>query len=372
MPLTKRGWSCVGYYEIDKYCVQTYNKNFKTSYNPTDITKVRGDDIADHTLLCAGFPCQSFSIAGKRRGFQDTRGTLFFEIARILKAKRPNYFILENVKGLLNHDKGETFKIILQTLDELGYEYQWMVLNSKFFGVPQNRERVFIIGNTRGTSRPEILPFRGINKENNELQRYEETTNTIHTRITADSNGTYIEGRGQTQMNDLKIGVAIQGSQAQRVYTTDLAPTLKGLGGGQGAKTGLYMIDNPLKGKTQFGWHFEQNVYSEESEIRSLKSSEGSGNKPKVISNTKNNLVMNTLTEATGNRAGSSKEFMRGVNNINNSIGQIRRLTPTECERLQGFPDNFTQGVSDTQRYKQCGNAVTTKVVEEEKLDTQR
>jgi DNA (cytosine-5)-methyltransferase 1 len=118
-------------------------------------------------MLCGGFPCQAFSIAGKRRGFNDTRGTLFFDIARILEVKRPKIVFLENVKGLLNHNKGETFKVIIQTLSELGYDVQWMVLNSKFFGVPQNRERVFIIGSLRGKGRPEILPFRESSEKNN-------------------------------------------------------------------------------------------------------------------------------------------------------------------------------------------------------------
>ncbi|GAG56606.1 unnamed protein product, partial [marine sediment metagenome] len=130
-------FSCVWYCDSDKYAVQTYNKNFKENYEPTDIRQVKTSEIPDFDLLCAGFPCQAFSIAGKRRGFKDTRGTLFFEIARIAEAKRPSYLLLENVKGLLNHEKGETFKTILQTLEELGYEVQWVVLNSKFFGVPQ-------------------------------------------------------------------------------------------------------------------------------------------------------------------------------------------------------------------------------------------
>lgn len=150
---------CVGYYEIDKYAVQTYNKNFGTNYEPTDIRKVKADEIAEYEVLCAGFPCQSFSIAGKRLGFEDTRGTLFFEIARIVKVKRPHIIFLENVKGLLSHDRGRTFATILATLDELGYNAEWQVLNSKYFGVPQNRERVFIIGHLRGTPSRQVFPI---------------------------------------------------------------------------------------------------------------------------------------------------------------------------------------------------------------------
>jgi len=135
-------FQCVGYYEIDKYAVQTYNKNFGTNYKPTDITKLHAKDIPEHDILCTGFPCQSFSIAGKRKGFEDTRGTLFFDICRIASFHRTPLLFLENVKGLLSHDEGRTFATILKTLSELGYSVEWQVLNSKYFGVPQNRERV--------------------------------------------------------------------------------------------------------------------------------------------------------------------------------------------------------------------------------------
>jgi len=167
---------CVGYSEIDKYAIQTYEKHFGGHKNYGDTTKIRPEELPDFDLLCGGFPCQAFSIAGKRRGFSDTRGTMFFEVARILKVKRPKIVLLENVKGLLNHNKGETFRVILQALDELGYEVEWMVLNSKFFGVPQNRERVFIIGSLRGERRPEILPFGETSEQYNEEQLPREET----------------------------------------------------------------------------------------------------------------------------------------------------------------------------------------------------
>ena len=156
---TEDEWECVGYSEIDKYAIQTYEKNFKGHKNYGNATTIKPEDLPDFDMLCGGFPCQAFSIAGNRRGFEDTRGTLFFDIARILKVKRPSLVLLENVKGLLNHQAGKTFTKIIQTLDELGYETQWVVLNSKFHGVPQNRERVLIIGSLRGTGRKEILPL---------------------------------------------------------------------------------------------------------------------------------------------------------------------------------------------------------------------
>jgi len=150
---------CIGFSEIDKYATQIYKKHFPEHKEYGDVTKIDWQTVPDFDLLVGGFPCQAFSIAGKRQGFEDTRGTMFFEIAKCLKQKQPRLFLLENVKGLLSHDQGRTFLTILATLDELGYDLQWQVLNSKNFGVPQNRERVFIIGNLRGTSRPEVFPI---------------------------------------------------------------------------------------------------------------------------------------------------------------------------------------------------------------------
>lgn len=193
LALERLGHECVYANDIDKYCKIVYDKNFMHKFNTKtqddnvrnlpdssisdgnggrphtydyksngldnrDITTVKTDEIPNHELLVGGFPCQSFSVAGKRRGFDDTRGTLFFEIARILREKKPRLLLLENVKGLLSHDNGSTFKTIIATLDELGYDLQWQVLNSKNFGVPQNRERVFIIGNRKGTRRPRVFP----------------------------------------------------------------------------------------------------------------------------------------------------------------------------------------------------------------------
>ena len=151
--------TCVGYSEVNKYAIQIYKKHFPKHKNYGDITKIIASEVPDHDLFIGGFPCQSFSIAGKRGGFKDTRGTLFFDIARILKVKRPKNFILENVKGLLNHDKGNTFATIISTINELEYDCQWNVLNSKNFGVPQNRERVFIVGHLRGVARPKVFPI---------------------------------------------------------------------------------------------------------------------------------------------------------------------------------------------------------------------
>lgn len=141
----KAGGVCVFSSDIDESVRKTYAMNFnETPFG--DITKIEAKDIPDHDILCAGFPCQPFSLAGKRLGFEDTRGTLFFEVVRILKEKKPKTFILENVKGLTNHDNGNTLKVILNTINEIGYEYKYDILNAKNFNVPQNRERWYCIG----------------------------------------------------------------------------------------------------------------------------------------------------------------------------------------------------------------------------------
>jgi len=162
-PMATQQFTCVYSNEWDKYANSVYKKHYGEC-DSRDIREVKAEELPKFDLLCSGFPCQSFSVAGKRGGFDDTRGTLFFEIARILKEKKPRYLLLENVKGLLSHDRGRTFETIIGVLTNLGYGVQWQVLNSKDFGVSQNRERVFIVGHFRGTSRPQVFPILGKNK----------------------------------------------------------------------------------------------------------------------------------------------------------------------------------------------------------------
>ena len=163
------GHECVGFCEIDKFARKSYKAIHDTrgEIELHDITTVSDESIrriGRVDIICGGFPCQAFSIAGARRGFKDTRGTLFFEIARFASILKPRYLFLENVKGLLNHDRGNTFEVILSALDELGYDVEWQVLNSKNFGVPQNRERVFIIGHLRGERTRNVFPISGENQ----------------------------------------------------------------------------------------------------------------------------------------------------------------------------------------------------------------
>jgi DNA (cytosine-5)-methyltransferase 1 len=275
------GLTCVGYSEIDKYAIQIYQKHFKEHKYYGDCTQIKWDDVENFDVLVGGFPCQSFSIAGKRKGFDDTRGTLFFEIARCIKEKRPRILVLENVKGLLSHDKGSTFATILTTLDELGYDAQWQVLNSKYFGVPQNRERVFIIGHLRGTSRSEVFPLGICSTESKNVRREVQEVQCASTLRARDYKDGY--------QNLIRIG-------------------------------GLYDTDTRRR---QAG-----SIYSDKGISPPLDTAQGGNRQPIISDDIK-----------------------------------IRRLTPTECERLQGFPDGWTEGLSDTQRYKCLGNAVTTNVI---------
>ena len=305
---------CVGYSEVDKYATSIYERHYPNHTRLGDATKIQTEELQDFDFLVGGFPCQAFSHAGKRMGFNDTRGTLFFEIARILKDKKPRYFLLENVKGLLSHDKGNTFTTMLQILADLGYDVQWQIYNSKNYGVAQNRERLYIKGFSRERERcpREILPISGASTE----------TDARHGQI------------APIPLNDKK--------QAQRVYSTDgVSPTLCANGGGDGGKTGLYLIPGGTR------------VAKVDSERYVPCTTEG-----------------NMFTIMTRHR---DMKFEKRQDNYvcrkNNNQYSIRRLTPIECERLQGFPDNWTKYgvddelISDTQRYKCCGNAVTVNVV---------
>lgn len=333
---------CVGYSEIDKYAIQIYEKHFPKHKNYGDITKIITPNIPDHDFLVGGFPCQSFSIAGKRRGFEDTRGTLFFEIARILKTKRPRLLLLENVKGLLSHDEGNTFATIISTLDELGYDCQWQVLNSKNFGVPQNRERVFIVGHLRETSRPKVFPI-----ESNDKAHFDQIP----------PQSSYLKSPLRSQGDKAMIEITKNQSQGYRVYNPKgLASTLAGEAGGVGAKTGLYQVAPVLTpnrpDKRQNGRRIKKN--GEPSFTLTGQDVHGVYIRALDLYNKKSHSDRTPcLTEPHHN------SLRLQIDN------QIRRLTPIECERLQGFPDGWTEGVSDTQRYKTLGNAVSVPVIKE-------
>lgn len=256
---------CVGYSEIDKYAIKLYSAWYNDKRNFGDVTKIEAEKLPDFDILVGGFPCQAFSIAGKRGGFNDTRGTVFFDFARIMKAKKPKFAIFENVKGLLNHDGGKTYETMLRTLNEIGYDAQWGILNTRFHGLPQNRERVYIVANLRERSSTKILFERG----NDSADKMERT------------------------------------------------------------KSGIIGQFYNRKGKT----HQDLGVISSE------------GHSPALLATTyKNPRIV--------------------------KIGyKVRRLTPKECFRLQGFKDEMVElgyklGISDSQLYKMAGNAVSVPVVE--------
>lgn len=156
---------CVGFSEIDKFASSVYERHFPNTKNYGDIKQINTNELPDFDLLIGGFPCQDVSIIGKRVGLAGERTGLFYELARILKAKQPRYFIFENVKGLLSSNKGKDFEQILRTLDNLGYDVQWGILDAQYFRTPQHRERIILVGFLRGKCRPEVLSIQGADRK---------------------------------------------------------------------------------------------------------------------------------------------------------------------------------------------------------------
>ena len=325
------GAECIGVSEIDKYASQVLKYHYPEVKNYGDIRKIKPEDLPDFEMLCGGFPCQSFSIAGQRLGFDDTRGTLFYEIARIAKIKRPSILFLENVKGLLNHEKGRTFKTIIATLDELGYDAEWELLNSKYFGVPQNRERVFIIGHLRGRSWTPIFPICDTNKEDTRTIG-KEVSYSIDANYAKGSGGSKNRGRRQIVKQNMQELKGILEKDAPEKYNMTDKQVEQLTSGPPGRQKAQRNADRPsLKKNPKAG---------------------GSGHIQKVDE---------TYCLDTGATQAVQEEE------------RIRRLTPRECERLQGFPDDWTTkginekgktvDISDSQRYKMMGNAVTVNVI---------
>jgi DNA (cytosine-5)-methyltransferase 1 len=289
------GHKCIGFCEKDLYAIKSYKAMFNTEgeWFADDITKLRSDEIPYVDCWTFGFPCQDISIAGKQRGIIGQRSNIYFKIIDLIKGKKeedkPRILFIENVKNLLSINNGWDFFRVLFEMDEAGYDAEWQVLNSKNFGVPQNRERVFIIGHLRGRSERKILPI--------------------------------------TRENTTAIKQIIGGAQGERIYSTDgISSTLCGNSGGLGAKTGLYFID------------YTFNDPRLTNECRCLKSRYHAG-------------ITNRCSDNSG---------------VLDNNHRVRRLTPKECFRLQGFPDEYFERArkvnSDNQLYKQIGNAVTVNV----------
>lgn len=367
------GHKCLGYVEIDKFARKSYEAIFDTKgeWTAHDIRTVSDDDLrlfrGNVDVICGGFPCQDFSIAGKRLGFEDTRGTLFFEIARFAKEIQPRYLFLENVKGLLSHDQGRTFETILNTLDELGYDAEWQVLNSKDFGVPQNRERVFIIGHLRGQRTRKVFPIIG---ESSEI----------------DCN---IVGK-----------LALPGKdQCNRVYATDgLSLTLTTMQGGRQEPKIIEPFNTTTDGNAfaittrTSQCYLPRHVKKNQAtlvKVRAVLTPDREDKRQNGRRMKEPGEPMFTLTaqdrhgvlvsQKTGVRETEisnclDASYYKGLGNNQERIGvqenyRIRRLTPRECWRLQGFPDwAFDKAAavnSDSQLYKQAGNSVTVNVIYE-------
>ena len=380
----------VGFCEIDPYARKAYEAIYDTKGELffEDARKIVPEELPDIDLICGGFPCQSFSIAGKRGGFEDARGTLFFEIARIARVKRPKYLLLENVPGLLSHDSGRTFATILNALSELGYNVAWQVLNSANFGVPQARKRVFLICYLGEECPGEILSF--------------------------------------TDANPKTIVQKLGGRQGDRVYDQDgLSCTLTSNGGGFAGNTGLYSVGQlPIKSLTKSGYQIAEPGDSIDLAYPNLNTRRGRVGKQIAHTITPNItqgvyfIDMNPEPKITelarcitarqdagisnrrGEHSGVLEKAEEGPRAVltpdRESIRQqgrrmkdpeepmftlttqdlhgvadndkIRKLMPIECWRLQGFTDEQfhkaqSAGLSDARLYKMAGNAVSVPVI---------
>lgn len=348
--LEQAGHKCVGFCEFDKYARTAYKAMYNTEgeWESHDVRTVRPYDVPNADLWSFGFPCQDISVAGKQKGLQaGERSGLFYEVMRLLagrkKEDRPKWFLIENVKNLLSIGNGFDFARLLLEVGGYGYSLQWQVLNSKDYGVPQNRERVFIVCYLGNISGREVFPLRRTDGEN------------------------------PCKLKEITQGL----SMAYRVYNPDgISKTLAAVGGGAGAKTGLYAV-KVLKPYGSTGGVCGFKIAENKTGIASTCAARDY----KGISRHNGNAVVCAVL--TPNREEKRQNGRRmkepgepsftltaqdrhGVALLDENV-RIRRLTPRECWRLQGFPDEYfdkakAAGISDTQLYKQAGNGVTVNV----------
>jgi DNA (cytosine-5)-methyltransferase 1 len=244
---------CVFASEWDDSAAKVYERNF--GIKPFgDITKIHENTIPKHDILCGGFPCQAFSVSGKQKGFEDTRGTLFFDIARIIKYHKPKILFLENVKNLEKHDNGKTLKVIISTLIDLGYDVFYKVLNASDYGLPQNRERIFIVCFRNDLNINNFDFPKPIKKQISLFDILEDnpkakiiTRNDI--KINKDFNPNInIFGETELPNKPIQIGIVNKGGQGERIYSPHgHACTLSAYGGGAGSKTGIYYVNGILR-----------------------------------------------------------------------------------------------------------------------------
>ena len=308
--------------EIDKYASAAYLANFNDNNLKGDITKIDEKDVPDHDLLVGGFPCQSFSIAGKQKGFNDARGTLFFDVARILKEKKPKYFLLENVKNLVAHDDGNTFKTIIKILNEIGYVIDFTVINSSEAGLPQNRERTYIVG-----------IFNGIKEKNN----YDKRNNKI------DDLKKNFEYEGFDFFNTLSF------NNPQK-YIKDII---------ENNKEEKYLISNDAVKKYLSDFSCVENKKCEKKIVKLF-------DLPREVWNDlerqRRVYSIYGISPTILARSDTTKIYIN-----TEEEKYIRKFTPRENFRLQGFDDDFIDNivktVSMTQQYKEAGNAVSPPVI---------
>jgi len=409
----------VGFSDIDKYANKQYKKRFPNAEELGDIRDVRSEDLPkDIDILCGGFPCQSFSIAGQRKGFDDTRGTLFFEIARILRyfkelGKPIPYFLLENVKGLLNHEDGRTFTTIHGVLTDLDYSVECQLLNTRWF-LPQNRERIYIIGHLGKGSGPKVFPIGEVNEEvvsppretgvritNSSPREYkqQEISPALLSRDYKDPKIVIIDKEGNEKGNQshaacLSGGAHSGGNHSDMDllkiadYRTDEGIRVRRDNNSPTLTASHNSIDEPsrMQGlvikpvltpdrpeKRQNGRRFKEDG----EDMFTLTAQDRHGvlvEKPNYGSKALNETLENAnlgeddvrVLDLYNRKAQDHAPALTEPHHNNLRLyekSSIRRLTPTECERLQGFPDGWTEGQSDTQRYKQLGNAVSVPVV---------
>src|SRR5690625_162358 len=405
--LNKLGGTCVFASEIDKFAAQAY----ETLYGEKpagDITKIDAKEIPIHDLLVGGFPCQAFSVAGKRQGFEDTRGTLFFEIARIAKEKRPKALLLENVKGLVNHDKGNTLDTMIRTLNDIGYIVDFDVLNSKYFGVPQNRERIFIVAiredlidaeefSEETTTGNTIVPKgkRRIGEWasvfNFDWPEQAEVTTRLRDILESIVDEKYYLDEDKTkrlveQLNE-DAGLGKDGELGTLVNGVNISPCIdanyaKGIGPADVAKN---RNRRPMYTEQQMVGHVDikgvdtiKRTYSTEGISPTLTTMGGGHQEPKIAEEARPVLTPDRMEKRQNGRRFKedgeesftlTSQDRHGVALGNPPKYRIRKLTPRECWRLQGFPDEAhdaveSAGISDSQRYKQAGNAITVNVIE--------
>jgi len=335
-----KDWECVGFSEVDKYASMVLKYHFPNVKNYGDISRIKWEEVADFDILTGGSPCQDFSIAGKRRGLTGSRSSLAWEYIRCLRTKKPRYFIWENVKGVMSSRSGWDFANILSAFSESGYSLWWQVLNAKDFGVPQNRERIFVVGFREGN--PKEVFFKRTHSETVSEQDGDElgeqVANTLRTNYSNGySNETYIQVQNPGA------------SQHYRVYGQEgLAPTLQSQSGMSSQKHPFIFAVNTKKGYDE----------AKEGDGINLSFPNSKTRRGRVIKNNSPTLQ----TNADGM-----------VGTIHK--GKIRKLMPIECERLMSWQDNWTKWgidgkgnkveISDSQRYKMCGNGVVSNVIKE-------